>query len=86
MKINPFGFNRLTGYNKQVSQSKSTDKSIRPEDTVEISNSAKNQHLVSSFASERQDKVQQLKKQIEQGAYQVDYSAIAKSMLEYYKK
>ncbi|KIL23888.1 hypothetical protein B4127_3545 [Bacillus pumilus] len=63
----------------QSNQAKSTDK-------VEISKKAIEMQKVPNIMKERQDKIDQIKKSIEAGTYQVDTKGIADKMLNFYKQ
>ncbi|KIL24375.1 hypothetical protein B4134_3189 [Bacillus safensis] len=63
----------------QSNQAKSTDK-------VEISKKAIEMQKVPNIMRERQDKIDQIKKSIEAGTYQVDTKGIADKMLNFYKQ
>lgn len=67
---------------KQYKMDKTNDK----QDKVEISAHGKEMQHVNEFTTERQRKVEELKKQIQQGTYEVKPSNIAKSMVDFYTK
>jgi negative regulator of flagellin synthesis FlgM len=86
MKINNINTPRLNPYNKQlnkIDQAKSVNK---PSDKVEISSEAKDMQIANQFNIERQEKVKNLKVQVENGNYKVNHQELAKSLQKYYKQ
>lgn len=82
MKITPIHLNSVNPYNKQqrtidVTASKSTFT-----DKVEISTTAKE---MSTVNTERTQKIQKLKEQIQSGDYQVDARKVAEDLLKFYR-
>lgn len=59
--------------------------SAQPKDKVEISSQAKELQNASDIKS-RQEKIAQLKAEIENGSYKVDGNSIAENMVNFYKK
>lgn len=87
MKITSFGMNSINPYNKQQKSLKAAEsKTAVNADKIEISTAAKEMSASSTYNSERAQKVQQLKEQIQSGNYQVDAKKIAEDMLNYYRK
>ncbi|EDL63912.1 flagellar biosynthesis anti-sigma factor FlgM [Bacillus sp. SG-1] len=85
MKINNINTPKINPYNKQlnkIEQSKSVNK---PADKVEISSQAKDMQIAKQFNIERQERVKELKVQVENGNYKVNHQEIAKSIKNYYK-
>ena len=70
MKINRYGTQPVNPYKK----------------TYEISKKAIEMQKVPNIMKERQDKIDQIKKSIEAGTYQVDTKGIADKMLNFYKQ
>jgi negative regulator of flagellin synthesis FlgM len=54
-------------------------------DKLEISSAAKEMNVTSELTTQRAEKVQQLKADIQSGKYQVDANRVAADMLKYYK-
>ncbi|MDI7742940.1 flagellar biosynthesis anti-sigma factor FlgM [Lysinibacillus fusiformis] len=87
MKITSFGMNSINPYNKQQKSLKAAEsKTAVNADKIEISTAAKEMSASSTYNSERAQKVQQIKEQIQSGNYQVDAKKIAEDMLNYYRK
>lgn len=84
MKINPIGTSGVNPYNRQVNKVDTTKTTPRPLDKVEISASAKEMQQVSQISAERQNKLDELKSQIENGTYKMNASDTAKSILDFY--
>ena len=84
MRINNFGSMGVNPYNRQLNRQVGTEKSAAKQDKVEISAAAKELHQVSQWALERQEKVRQLKEQVQNGTYEMDADAVAKSIIEFY--
>jgi negative regulator of flagellin synthesis FlgM len=87
MKINPLGSQGINPYKRQMNKldqaSKTTGKAA---DKVEISSAAKEMQQESQITNDRDAKVNELKIQVENGTYNVDPKAVAKSILDFYKK
>lgn len=87
MKITSFGMNSINPYNKQQKSLKAAEsKAAVNADKIEISTAAKEMSASSTYNSERSQKVQQLKEQIQSGNYQVNAQKVAEDMLNYYRK
>lgn len=84
MKINPLGTSGVNPYNRQVNKVDTTKTTPLPKDKVEISASAKEMQQVSQISAERQNKLDELKSQIEKGTYKMNASDTAKSILDFY--
>ena len=84
MKINPLGTSGVNPYNRQVNKVENTKTPALPKDKVEISASAKEMQQVSQISAERQNKLDELKSQIENGTYKMNASDTAKSILDFY--
>lgn len=87
MKITSYGVNSVNPYNKQQKSLKAADiKNSLSADKIEISSAAKEMSASSTINSERAQKIQKLKEEIESGTYQVDAQKIAEDLLKYYRK
>lgn len=75
--INPYKANQLKAEQVEQQAKMKTDK-------LEISSEAKQLSEVSSFTVERNERVQQLKAQIESGAYDVNAKQLASNLIKYY--
>lgn len=87
MKIERFNTPAVNPYRSQqmkVDQAKQT--SQMKTDKLEISSEAKKLSTATPIETERQQRVQQLKAQVQSGDYQVDAKELASSMLSYYNK
>ena len=86
MKINHVGSSGVNPYKRQMNKpdvvSKPTNKST---DKVEISSTAKEMQQISSYAAKRQERVDELKIQIENGSYKINPNDIAKGLYNFYK-
>lgn len=76
--INPYKANQLKAEQAEQKKMVKTDK-------LEISSEAKQLSEMSSFATERKERIQQLKGQIESGTYEVDAKKLASDLVNYYK-
>ena len=85
MKINTYGVNAVNAYKNQQRNVKSADNKASITDKIEISKAAKNLQVGSNYSSERADRVQQLKADIQSGEYKVDAHKVAEDMLKYYR-
>ncbi|QCR31490.1 flagellar biosynthesis anti-sigma factor FlgM [Lysinibacillus sp. SGAir0095] len=87
MKITSFGVNSINPYNKQQKSLKAAEsKSALSTDKIEISSAAKEMSASSTYNSDRAQKIQKLKEEIQSGTYQVDAQKVAEDMLNYYRK
>ncbi len=77
--INPYKTNQLKAEQANVQAKMKTDK-------LEISSEAKKLSETSPITTERNERVQQLKAQIESGNYKVDSETLASNLIKYYKK
>ena len=87
MKIHSFGVSRVNPYNlqenKMNNQKLSHKKAV---DKLEISSEAKVMQQGSNIQAERQAKIEQLKRQVENGTYTLDSKATAKGIIDYFKR
>ena len=87
MKITSFGVNSVNPYNKQQRSLKAAEsKGAMATDKIEISSAAKEMSASSTYSTERAQKIQTLKEEIQSGTYQVDARKVAEDMLNYYRK
>ncbi len=82
MKITPIQVNSVNPYNKQQRKINATSTASTYADKIEISTTAKE---MSSINTERAQKIQKLKEQIQTGEYKVDARKVAEDMLKYYR-
>lgn len=74
-------------YQYQQTQKNQQQKAkVHKTDEVEISTQAKQMQTQNSYAIEREAKLSELKKQIQEGTYEVQAKEIAKEMIGYYSK
>lgn len=85
MKINRIQPMNVNPYERTSRVEKPT-KATKKMDQVEISSAAKELQEAAKFSSERLEKVERLKSEIEAGTYTIDARAIAESVLRYYKR
>ncbi|ANX13699.1 flagellar biosynthesis anti-sigma factor FlgM [Fictibacillus arsenicus] len=87
MRINHFNSIQNNPYKKQTQDVKQeTVQSAYKKDEIQISDEAKKLLSSSKFEQERADKVNEIKRQVESGNYQVDASRVAKSILDFWPK
>ncbi|MCM3711672.1 flagellar biosynthesis anti-sigma factor FlgM [Sporosarcina luteola] len=77
--INPYKTNQLKAEQAKEQAKIKTDK-------LEISSAAKQLSETSPITTERNERVQQLKAQIESGNYKVEPETLAANLIKYYKK
>lgn len=77
--VNPYRTNQLKTEQAKEQAKVKTDK-------LEISSKAKQLSETSPITTERNERVQQLKAQIESGNYKVDAETLASNLLKHYKK
>lgn len=86
MKIQRFNIPAINPYKtNQLKADQQANKAKFQADKIEISSEAKQLSEVSPFTIERNERVQQLKGQIEAGTYEVDAEQLASSLAKYYK-
>jgi negative regulator of flagellin synthesis FlgM len=87
MKINNFGPMGVNPYKRNFE--KNTPAAQTPQtkaDKVEISSKAKDLQQANEITKARQEKIQTLKTQLENGSYSIDPKGIAEGLLKYYGK
>ncbi|MCR6095059.1 flagellar biosynthesis anti-sigma factor FlgM [Salipaludibacillus agaradhaerens] len=83
MKINPA--HSIQQYRKsQEAQQKVDQNKINQSDKVQISEAAKKMAEGSEISPERQEHVNQVKQQIENGTYKINHQEIAKKLYEFW--
>ncbi|MDV2582842.1 flagellar biosynthesis anti-sigma factor FlgM [Alkalibacillus haloalkaliphilus] len=85
MKINPTNKPYLNPYQKQM-QNQPMKQSNQQSDKVEISNKAKAMQESNTIEKARQDHVQSIKQQVQDGEYDVDLKKTAEKLLEFYHR
>jgi len=87
MKIHSFGVSRVNPYNLQANKMNNQKLSHKKAvDKLEISSEAKVMQEGSSIQAERQARIEQLKRQVENGTYTLDSKATAKGIIDYFKR
>jgi len=85
MKINPLGSQGINPYKRQMNKLDQANKTAgKAADKVEISSAAKEMQQESQITNDA--KINELKIQVENGTYKVDPKAVAKSIINFYKK
>jgi negative regulator of flagellin synthesis FlgM len=86
MRIHNFGSMGVNPYRRQFDQGMQAKKPAvkQGQDKVEISATAKELQQISQWTVEHQEKVRKLKEQVQNGTYQIDPAAIAKSIYKFY--
>lgn len=84
MKINPVNLRAVNPYQAAQRAQKAVEKTSF-QDKLEISSQAKEMQISSSYSTERAEKVQKLKADIQSGEYKVDARKVAEDMLNYYR-
>ncbi|UHA61567.1 flagellar biosynthesis anti-sigma factor FlgM [Metabacillus litoralis] len=87
MKINNIGSMGVNPYKRNQEKSDlANQKSQVQKDKVEISTEAIDLQQSNEVAKAREEKVQAIKAQLENGTYRIDPKEIAKGLLNFYKK
>lgn len=87
MKINNLNSMGVNPYKRNLEKNTAAaQKTQSREDKVEISSKAKDLQQSNEVVKARQEKVQAIKTQLESGTYTIDPQAIAKGLLNFYKK
>lgn len=86
VKINNIGPSGINPYKRQMNKLEEMKKATAQTDKVEISATAKEMQQVSSYPVQRQEKVEELKVQVENGNYKVKSKEVANSLINFYTK
>lgn len=87
MKINRFNLPAVNPYKaNQLKAEQAEQQNKMKTDKLEISSKAKQLSEMSTFTAERNERVQQLKKQVESGTYKVDADQLASNLVKHFKK
>ncbi|MFJ8234661.1 flagellar biosynthesis anti-sigma factor FlgM [Ureibacillus sp. NPDC094379] len=86
MKITSHGIHSVNPYTKQQNTIKPMSGKSTSVDKIEISSAAKEMQISSNYNTERTEKLQKLKEQIQTGEYKVDANKLAEDVLKYYRK
>lgn len=85
MKINNLGPTGINPYKKAINKlDKVNNTTTAKADKVEISSAAKEMQQISQISTARQEKVEQLKLQVQNGTYKVKPQEIATSIMDFY--
>jgi negative regulator of flagellin synthesis FlgM len=87
MKINNIGPSGINPYKRQMNKlDEAASTQAKKADKVEISSTAKEMQQLSQVSVQRQQKVEELKIQVENGTYKLDPKETAKSIINFYQK
>jgi negative regulator of flagellin synthesis FlgM len=86
MKVNSTNVDRIQYYQNHVKKIEKEQPKQQQEDKLEISSQAKDLQIASQLIAEREERIQQLKKQVEDGSYKVQPTLVAEKMLQYFNK
>lgn len=86
MKISPVQLRAIQTYNQTLPVKRTSGRGVSFKDRLEISTQAKEMQVVSSYQTERNEKIDSLKKQISEGTYKVDSEQVARDMLKYFRR
>lgn len=87
MKIQGYSVTGINPYKAAQAKTNEVKKSnLSFQDHIQISTQAKDLQGIKSYASDRADRVAELKTQIQNGTYQVDSKKLAQDMLNYFRK
>ncbi|MCZ0754415.1 flagellar biosynthesis anti-sigma factor FlgM [Anoxybacillus sp. J5B_2022] len=84
MNIHRIGSTNVNPYQRQVNKTEQVAKLTGKKDKVEISQAAKELQEASKLEAARQEKIEQLKQQVQTGTYTIDAKAVADSVWNYY--
>lgn len=77
--VNPYKANELNVQKSIQNKHTQTDK-------LEISSKAKQLSETSSYTTERNERIQEIKAQIDAGTYKIDSEELAKNLISYYNR
>ena len=87
MKINNVNLPAINPYKANELKAEKAEQGLKIQaDKLEISAAAKQLSEVSSYTMGRDERVQELKRQIEAGTYKVDPDQLAKNLASYFNK
>ncbi len=87
MKINHIGAAGVNPYQKQLKNlEKQASQVAKASDKVEISSKAQEMQSASKIVTDRKEKVEALKIQVQNGQYSVDPKTIAADVFKFYSK
>ncbi|MTH55055.1 flagellar biosynthesis anti-sigma factor FlgM [Bacillus mangrovi] len=86
MKINNYGVNGINPYKRSADMVAKTEAAKQKQDKVEISSAAKELQSTNKISEARQEKVDQLKAQVQNGTYEIKPDEIAKKFADFYKQ
>lgn len=87
MKINNYGTQGINPYKKQVNKiDQVKSETVKGTDKIEISSAAKELQQVTQVSQARTEKIEALKKEIQNGTYQVRTEDVASSIVNFYTK
>ncbi|MGG4411258.1 flagellar biosynthesis anti-sigma factor FlgM [Niallia taxi] len=87
MKINNYGTQGINPYKKQVNKiDQVKSEAVKGTDKIEISSAAKELQQVTQVSQARTEKIEALKKEIQNGTYQVSAEDVASSIVNFYTK
>lgn len=85
MKIQGPNLTKLTAYRAQLQQT-DPKKKMNREDQLDISSAAKQLQKSDKANTERAEYVQNIKKAIKSGQYEVDHEKVAQKMIDFWSK
>lgn len=87
MKINNYGTQGINPYKKQVNKiDQVKSEAVKVTDKIEISSAAKELQQVTQVSQARTEKIEALKREIQNGTYQVRAEDVASSIVNFYTK
>lgn len=87
MKINNVNLPAVNPYKaNELNMKKTVSNTQAQTDKIEISSKAKQLSEISLYTTERNERIQEIKEQIDAGTYRVDSQEIAKKLISYYNK
>lgn len=87
MKINNYGTQGINPYKKQVNKiDQVKSEAVKGTDKIEISSAAKELQQVTQVSQARTEKIEALKREIQNGTYQVRAEDVASSIVNFYTK
>ncbi|PKR77981.1 flagellar biosynthesis anti-sigma factor FlgM [Halalkalibacillus sediminis] len=84
MKINPLKNTTFNPYQKQIQKSEDIKTNVQQPDKLEISSQAKELQKGNEIEKARQEKVEDLKQQVQDGKYNVDSQKTAEKMVDFW--
>lgn len=84
MKINPLNNPKINAYKQHIQKQQETQSKHQATDQVQISKEAQHLQQSNPIVEARQEKVEQIKQQVQNGTYELDAKQTAEKIIEFW--